>query len=204
MKEHVQTSAEYNLEEEVDMFRALDPIVEEPIVGLDPMTVAMCSEDVITSDELNAAYIESFPNEQLLEVLNTSATGCGLDFETPVVEIDESLNQENELLGDTSFQKRVSSGCLSSMGSLQGAAIKPNFLDFPLMDFGSVSTMRRALSEGDIKVSLNYLCIFYKNRASFKISFFPVSPCNLVSFHRHSFFHVMNSNTCFVFCFFMN
>ncbi|KAE8664056.1 HSP20-like chaperones superfamily protein isoform 1 [Hibiscus syriacus] len=164
MKELVQTSAaEYNLEEEVDMFRALDPIIEEPIVGLDPMTAAMCGEDVITSEGLKAADIESFPNEQLLDVLCEyekdlmanaaiqAPLAAVLDFETPVVEIDENLNQENELLGDASFQKRVSSGGLSSMGSLQGAAIKPNFLDFPVMDFGSVYTMRRAFSEGDIK-----------------------------------------------------
>ncbi|XP_039061646.1 uncharacterized protein LOC120205937 isoform X1 [Hibiscus syriacus] len=168
MNDLVQTSAtEYNLEGEVDMFRDLETIIEEPIVGLDPMTAAISfisyGEDVVTSEGLKAADIGSFPNEQLLEVLCEyekdlmakeaieTPLAAVLDFETPVVKIDESQNQENELLGDTSFQKSVSSGCLSSMGSLQGAAIKPNFLDFPVMDFGSVYTMRRAFSEGDIK-----------------------------------------------------
>ncbi|KAE8736399.1 HSP20-like chaperones superfamily protein isoform 1 [Hibiscus syriacus] len=161
------SATEYNLEGEVDMFRDLETIIEEPIVGLDPMTAAISfisyGEDVVTSEGLKAADIGSFPNEQLLEVLCEyekdlmakeaieTPLAAVLDFETPVVKIDESQNQENELLGDTSFQKSVSSGCLSSMGSLQGAAIKPNFLDFPVMDFGSVYTMRRAFSEGDIK-----------------------------------------------------
>ncbi|KAE8716218.1 hypothetical protein F3Y22_tig00110156pilonHSYRG00582 [Hibiscus syriacus] len=162
------STAEYNLEGEVDMLRALDSIIEEPIVGLDPMTadisfISCGGEDVITSEGLKAADIESFPNEQLLEVLCEyekdlmanaaieAPLAAVLDFETPVVKIDESQNQENELLGDASFQKSVSSGCLSSMGSLQGAAIKPDFVDFPVMDFGSVYTMRRAFSEGDIK-----------------------------------------------------
>ncbi|KAK8714787.1 hypothetical protein V6N13_042136 [Hibiscus sabdariffa] len=173
----VQTSAtEYNLEGEVDMFRALEPIIEEPIVGLDPMTAAIslmsCGEDVITSEGLKAADIESFPNEQLVEVLyecqkdlmaeaaKEASLAAVLDFETPVVKTDESQNQNNELLGDASFQKSVSSGCISSMGPVQRAAIEPNFLYFPVMDFGSVYTMR-AYSEGDIKVSISYLCIVF-------------------------------------------
>ncbi|KAL4347954.1 hypothetical protein GQ457_17G024290 [Hibiscus cannabinus] len=168
MNDMVQTSAtEYNLEGEVDMFKALEPIIEEPIVGLDPMTAAIsvisCGEDVITSEGLKAADIESFPNEQLLDVLYECEKdlmaeaaievpmAVVLDFETPVVKIDESQNHENEVFGDASFQKSVSSGSLSSMGSMQGAAIEPNFLDFSMMDFGSVYTMRRAFSEGDIK-----------------------------------------------------
>ncbi|KAL4385560.1 hypothetical protein GQ457_15G002680 [Hibiscus cannabinus] len=112
MNDSVQTSAtEYNLEGEVDMFRAL-----EPIIGLDPMTAAIslmsCGEDVITSEGLKAADIESFPNEQLVEVLyecekdlmaeaaKEVPLAAVLDFETPVVKTDESQNQNNELLGD--------------------------------------------------------------------------------------------------------
>ncbi|KAK9021778.1 hypothetical protein V6N11_011748 [Hibiscus sabdariffa] len=178
MNDSVQTSAtECNLEGEVDMFRALEPIIEEPIVGLDPMTAAIslisCGEDVITSEGLKAADIESFPNEQLVEVLyecekdlmaeaaKEAPLAAVLDFETPVVKTDESQNQNNELLGDASSQKSVSSGCISSIGSVQRAEFESNFLYFPVMDFGSVYAMRRAYSEGDIKVSLSYLCIVF-------------------------------------------
>ncbi|TYI52927.1 hypothetical protein E1A91_D12G283300v1 [Gossypium mustelinum] len=155
------TISEYNLEGEGDLFRALESIIEEPIVGLDSMTAAIslisCGEDVITSQELKAADIESFQNEQLLEVLYEcekdlmargaigTAPAAVLDIDTPVVKTNESQNR------DASFEECVSSDCLSSMECMQGAAVEPNFLDFTGMDFGSVYGMRRAFSEGDIK-----------------------------------------------------
>lgn len=155
------TISEYNLEGEGDLFRALEPIIEEPIVGLDSMTAAIslisCGEDVITSQELKDADIESFQNEQLLEVLYEcekdlmargaigTAPAAVLDIDTPVVKTNESQNR------DASFEECVSSDCLSSMECMQEAAVEPNFLDFTGMDFGSVYGMRRAFSEGDIK-----------------------------------------------------
>ncbi|XVE64385.1 hypothetical protein DITRI_Ditri07aG0096700 [Diplodiscus trichospermus] len=161
------TISEYDLGGEGDLFKAPEPIIEEPIVSLDPMTTAIslisCGEDVITSQGLKAADIESIQNEQFLEVLY----GCEkdlvaqvpienplsevLDIKIPVVNADENQNRENKVLGDAQFQKSISSSCLSSTEWIQGAAIKPNFLDFPGMDFGSVYGMRRAFSEGDIK-----------------------------------------------------
>ncbi|KAG8501937.1 hypothetical protein CXB51_004749 [Gossypium anomalum] len=164
----VQTSAisEYYLGGEGDLFKAPEPIIEEPIVDLNPMTDAIslsfCGEDVITSQGFKAADIESIQNEQFLEVLYE----CEKDLmaraviETPLSEVldvkiplktDENQNHENDVLCDVPFQKSVSSDCLSSMEGMQGAAIKPNFLDFPGIDFGSAYGMRRAFSEGDIK-----------------------------------------------------
>ncbi|KAL4353176.1 hypothetical protein GQ457_06G038570 [Hibiscus cannabinus] len=160
------TISEYSLGGDGDLFKAPEPIIEEPALGPDPMAAAMslisCGEDVITSQELKAADIESFQNEQLLEVLYE----CEKDLmaqaviETPLVEVldikvpverDESRNQENEMFCDVQFSKSVSSSCLSSMEWMQGASIKPNFLNFPGMDFDTVYGMRRAFSEGDIK-----------------------------------------------------
>ncbi|XWS48542.1 hypothetical protein CRYUN_Cryun13aG0087100 [Craigia yunnanensis] len=169
MNNLVQTStiSEYDLGGEGDLFEAPEPIIEEPIMGLDPMTAAVslisCGEDVITSQGFKAADIESIQNEQLLEVLYEfekdmmaqaaieTPLAEVLDIKIPVVKTDENQNQENKVFCDVPFQKSVSSGCLSSMEWMQGAAIKPNFLDFPGMDFGSVYGMRRAFSEGDIK-----------------------------------------------------
>ncbi|KHG13111.1 Zinc finger CONSTANS-LIKE 5 -like protein [Gossypium arboreum] len=168
MNNMVQTSAisEYYLGGEGDLFKAPEPIIEEPIVDLNPMTAAIslsfCGEDVITSQGFKAADLESIQNEQFLEVLYE----CEKDLmaraviETPLSEVldvkiplktDENQNHENEVLCDVPFQKSVSSDCLSSMEGMQGAAIKPNFLDFPGIDFGSANGMRRAFSEGDIK-----------------------------------------------------
>ncbi|GMJ13602.1 CONSTANS, CO-like and TOC1 motif [Hibiscus trionum] len=165
----IQTSAisEYYLGGEGDLFKAPEPVIEEPIGGLDPMTSAislsLCGEDVITSQGLKAADIESIQNEQLLEVfyecekdliaravIETPQSEV-LDAEVPVLKTDENQYHENEMLCDVPFQKSVSSDCLSSMEWMQGAAIKPSFLDFPGMDFGSANGMRRAFSEGDIK-----------------------------------------------------
>ncbi|XVF10055.1 hypothetical protein REPUB_Repub07fG0150600 [Reevesia pubescens] len=127
------------------------------------ISLISCGEDVITSQGLKAADIESIQNEQLLEVLfecekdlmaqaATETPLCEvLDIKIPVVKTNENQNQENERLFDVPFQKSVSSSCLRSMEWMQGAAIKPNFLDFPGMDFGSVYGMRRAFSDGDIK-----------------------------------------------------
>ncbi|MBA0773604.1 hypothetical protein Gotri_008865 [Gossypium trilobum] len=121
------------------------------------ISLISCGEDVITSQELKAADIESFQNEQLLEVLYEcekdlmargaigTAPAAVLDIDTPVVKTNESQNR------DASFEECVSSDCLSSMECMQGAAVEPNFLDFTGMDFGSVYGMRRAFSEGDIK-----------------------------------------------------
>ncbi|MFQ6652865.1 hypothetical protein Gotur_024539 [Gossypium turneri] len=168
MNNMVQTSAisEYYLGGEGDLFKAPEPIIEEPIVDLNPMTAAIslsfCGEDVITSQGFKAADIESIQNEQFLEVLYE----CEKDLmaraviETPLSEVldvkiplktDENQNHENEVLCDVPFQKSVSSDCLSSMEGMQGAAMKPNFLDFPGIDFGSAYGMRRAFSEGDMK-----------------------------------------------------
>lgn len=179
----VQTSAisEYYLGGEGDLFRAPEPIIEEPTVDLDPVTSAMslslCGEDIITSQGLKAADIESIQNEQFLEVFyecekdlmaravieaDIEPLSHVLDVKIPVLKTAENQNHENEVLGgDVPFQKSVSSDCLSSMEWMQGAAIKPNFLDFPGMDFGSAYGMRRAFSEGDIKVSLYYFASFF-------------------------------------------
>ncbi|MBA0750211.1 hypothetical protein Gogos_001631 [Gossypium gossypioides] len=168
MNNMVQTSAisEYYLGGEGDLFKAPEPIIEEPIVDLNPMTAAIslsfCGEDVITSQGFKAADIESIQNEQFLEVLYE----CEKDLmaraviETPLSEVldvkiplktDENQSHDNEVLCDVPFQKSVSSDCLSSMEGMQGAAMKPNFLDFPGIDFGSAYGMRRAFSEGDMK-----------------------------------------------------
>ncbi|XP_039005343.1 uncharacterized protein LOC120132716 isoform X2 [Hibiscus syriacus] len=157
------TISEYYLGGDCDLLKAPEPTIEESALGLDHMTAAMplisCSEDVITSQELKAADIESFQNEQLLEVLYE----CEKDLiaqaviETPLVEVLDIKvpvvkTDENEMLCDVQFLKSVSSSCLSSMEWMQGAAIESNFLNFPGIDFDSVYGMRRAFSEGDIKM----------------------------------------------------
>ncbi|KAF5732421.1 CCT motif family protein [Tripterygium wilfordii] len=160
----LSTISEYDLGGEGDLFKAPEPIIEEPIIGIDPMTVAIsvisCGEDVIHSQGLKVADIESIQSDQLL---NDVFYGCSNDLmakaaiETPLSEVlditipigntNENQIQGNNSLPDLPFQKSVSSSCLTSMEWVQGAG----FLDFPGVDFEEVYGMRRAFSEGDIK-----------------------------------------------------
>ncbi|KAL3524407.1 hypothetical protein ACH5RR_017241 [Cinchona calisaya] len=156
--------SEYDLGGEGDLFKAPEPIIEEPIMRLDPMAAAIsmisCG-DVVSPQDLKVSDIESsIDNGQLLsevfyeckkDILAKEATEATV---TDVLDIKiprENLVAHGDLLSQVSFQKSVSSGCLSSMEWIHGAAVRPNFLDFPGMDLGSVYGMRRAFSEGDIK-----------------------------------------------------
>ncbi|XP_015878427.2 uncharacterized protein LOC107414762 isoform X2 [Ziziphus jujuba] len=160
--------SEYDLGGEGDLFKAPEPIIEEPAVSLDPMTAAIsmvsCGEDVISHQALKVADIESLQKEQLLsevfyacekDLFEKAAIDAPLsevlDIKIPILRADNSQIQEDKPLLDVPFQKSVSSGCLHSMDWMHGAVTKPSFLDFPGMDFGSVYGMRRAFSEGDIK-----------------------------------------------------
>ncbi|KAL5736848.1 hypothetical protein ACOSP7_031303 [Xanthoceras sorbifolium] len=170
MSNYVQSSSisEYDLVGEGDLFKAPEPVIEEPVGSLDPVTAVIsmisCGEDVITSTGLKDANLESIQSEQLLsevfyewekDLMEKAVIDAPFsevhDIKVPIVRMDGNQIQDNKLLPDISFQKSGSSGCLTSMEWVHGTAMKPNFLDFPGVDFGSVYGMRRAYSEGDIK-----------------------------------------------------
>ncbi|KAL6127239.1 hypothetical protein ACLB2K_075280 [Fragaria x ananassa] len=157
--------SEYDLGGDWDLFKAPEPIIEEPVLGLDIMTAASmisCGEDVISSQGLKAADIESLQSEQLLDdvfydkdILEKDPTETllseVLDIKIPDLGTDGNQVQEDKPLCDIQFQKSGSSGCLSSMEWMQGASAKPNFMDLPGMDLAAAYRIRRAFSEGDIK-----------------------------------------------------
>ncbi|KAI4307117.1 hypothetical protein L6164_030337 [Bauhinia variegata] len=170
MGDLIQSSAisEYDLGAEGDLFKAPEPIIEEPIMDIDPMTAAIsmisCGEDVISSQGLRSTDIDSLQNEQLLsdvfyeckkDLLEKAAIDTPLseilDIKVPALKIDGNQIQGNKSLPDIPLPKSISSECLSSMDWIHGAAVKPAFLDFPGLDLTAVYGMRRAFSEGDIK-----------------------------------------------------
>ncbi|XP_052174698.1 uncharacterized protein LOC127789744 isoform X5 [Diospyros lotus] len=171
----VQTStiSEYDLGAEGDLFKAPEPIIEEPVVGFDPIsasiTIISCGEDGISPQTLEFADIDSIQTEQLLsevfyeckkdllakDAIDTPLSEL-LDFKIPVVGTDEHQIAEDKFIPEGSFQKSVSSGCLTSMEWINGAPMRPNFLDFPGMDLNAVYGIRRAFSEGDIKTLGNH------------------------------------------------
>ncbi|EXB84229.1 Zinc finger protein CONSTANS-LIKE 5 [Morus notabilis] len=170
MRDLMQTSmiSEYDMGGEGDLFKAPEPIIEEPVMSLDPMSAAMslisCGEDVISRQALKVADIESLQKEQLLsevlyecekDLLEQAAMEVPLsevlEIKIPSLRIDGNQIQENKPLFDLSFQKSVSSECLSSMDWMHGPMTTPSFLEFRGMDLGAAYGMRRAFSDGDIK-----------------------------------------------------
>lgn len=160
------TLSEYDLGAEGDLFKAPDPIIEGPFLGTDPMTSAI---SMISGgpQELSANQgIEPFQGDPILsdvfyECRKDLLAKSGID-DTPIAELMDIKNTplvpivedgSDEKLGSFLFQKSISSSCLSSMeGTKWSAASKPRFLDFCGVDFEAVYGMRRAFSEGDIKV----------------------------------------------------
>ncbi|KZV17187.1 zinc finger protein CONSTANS-LIKE 6 [Dorcoceras hygrometricum] len=153
---------DYNLGGEGDLFKAPEPVIEEPIMGIDPMTAAIsmisCGENIISPQPLTVSDIESsFKSGELLSDVfyeckkdllakqgNETPLSDVLSIEIPAVKTDGISNEGL-------FQKSVSSSCLNSMEYVHEASLRQNVLDLPVVDFGAVYGMRRAYSEGDIK-----------------------------------------------------
>ncbi|KAM0069261.1 putative transcription factor C2C2-CO-like family [Helianthus debilis subsp. tardiflorus] len=175
----IQTSStvsEYDLGGEGDLFKAPEPIIQQPLITLDPMTSAMsmisCGEDAIAPQELKVTDIESFQKEEFLNDVfyecksllakeATTGTGTGTGTESsPLSEVinfsfpvksDENLVAKENVHPSCQIPKSMSSDSLNSMDWIQGAQVKSSFLNFSEIDFGNAYGMRRAFSEGDIK-----------------------------------------------------
>ncbi|XP_042504056.1 zinc finger protein CONSTANS-LIKE 9-like isoform X1 [Macadamia integrifolia] len=164
-----QTSVcEYDLGGEGDLFKAPEPIIEEPIIRLDPMSAAIsmisCGEDIIPSQPIKVTDID-IRSEQLLsevyyECKKDLLANSGieesfpedLDVKIPAVQMDDNPTAEKHWsTSDAPIPKSVSFDCLSSMDQFHGGAARPNFLDFQGMVFETAYGMRRAFSEGDIQ-----------------------------------------------------
>ncbi|GJV40609.1 CCT domain-containing protein [Tanacetum coccineum] len=169
----IQTSAisDYDLGGEGDLFKAPEPIIEQPLVSLDPMTSAMsmisCGEDAISPQELKVTDIESLQNEEFLNdvfyeckniLANEAATGSEsspfsevLSFNFPVSTDDQNPVAMDNVTPSCQIPKSMSCDSLSSMDWIQGAQVRPSYLNFGEIDFENAYGMRRAFSEGDIK-----------------------------------------------------
>ncbi|KAK6135204.1 hypothetical protein DH2020_031049 [Rehmannia glutinosa] len=163
------TLPDYNLWGDGDLFKAPEPVIEEPVICLDPMAAAISmissGEDVISPQSLTVSDIESsIESGQLLSEVfyecrkdllakegNETPLSEVLNITIPTVKTDENMMADEMFLADGSFQKSASLTCLRSMDYVHEAPVRPNFLDFPVMDFGAVYGMRRAFSDGDIK-----------------------------------------------------
>ncbi|KAL2249065.1 UNVERIFIED_CONTAM: hypothetical protein Sindi_2380200 [Sesamum indicum] len=160
--------SEYDLGGEGDLFKAPELVIGEPFTDLNPMaaiSMISCGEDVISPQSLTVSDIESsIESGQILSEVfyecrkdllakdgNETPLSDVLSINIPSGKIDENFIVEENSLAEGPFQKSVSSSCLRSMDSLHETQLRPNYLDFPVLDFGAVYGMRRAFSEGDIK-----------------------------------------------------
>ena len=65
----VQSSviSDYDLGAEGDLFKAPEPIIEEPVMDMDPIiSIMSCGEDVVSSQGLESTDIDVLQNDQLL------------------------------------------------------------------------------------------------------------------------------------------
>ncbi|KAG8390413.1 hypothetical protein BUALT_Bualt01G0080700 [Buddleja alternifolia] len=149
----VQTStiSDYNLGGEGDLFNAPELVIREQLTGLDPMTIT----DIESSIESGQLFSEAFYacRNDILAQEGTNETPLSevLSIENPTVKMDENFIADEKLLPEGSFQRSVRSSSLRLMDCVIEAPPRPDFLDFPVMDFEEVYGMRRAFSEGDIK-----------------------------------------------------
>lgn len=160
--------SEYDLGGEGDLFKAPEPIIEEPELAIDPMAAAMSvmsAGDDVMSETVNIAAMESIEEDSLLsdvfyqfekDFLAKSAIEEPLfelsDLKVPPLRTEEvPLGEENIFNEEGSIQRSISAGCLISPDWVNGCIARPNFLGFQGLDFEAAFGIRRAFSEGDIK-----------------------------------------------------
>ncbi|KAJ8465330.1 hypothetical protein OPV22_027882 [Ensete ventricosum] len=165
----VQISAisEYDLGGVGDLFEAPEPILEESILALDPITDAMSVMSgygsTITEETLKIADMESIQNEDFLgdalydcqkDLFANSTAGVlpeALDIAAAAVQTEETLAGERSF-AEGSLPKSISFGCLSSVDCFNISTVESSFLGVNDMNLDAAFGMRRVYSEGDIRV----------------------------------------------------
>ncbi|XP_062180690.1 uncharacterized protein LOC133885073 [Phragmites australis] len=173
--------SEYDLGGEGDLFKAPEPIIEEPLLSLDPVAAAismMSGSESAMDETIKAADIGTIQNDPLLsevlyecekELMEESAIEETiselLDVKIPMLQVEEIPRQAEEVLRQVklpTMEKEKSSVPECSLqksvssGCLNSAdwmngPIRPNFLGFQGLDFEVAFGLRRAYSEGDIQ-----------------------------------------------------
>nr|QNN88929.1 CONSTANS-like protein [Oncidium hybrid cultivar] len=163
--------SEYDVEG--DLFNAPEPIIEEPVLELDPITAAICmmasDEDVIAAEAMKVADIESIQNDHLLsevfydcekDLLEKSTIKELFselpDFKLPEVQVeaDPAVEKDSPVTGGH-LQKSVSFECLKSTEWTQDNLVKPNLDGLQEVNLEDAYGIRRAYSEGDIRTLRN-------------------------------------------------
>ncbi|XP_020584948.1 zinc finger protein CONSTANS-LIKE 6-like [Phalaenopsis equestris] len=156
-----------------DLFNAPEPIIEEPILELDPVTAAICMmsncEDVISAEAMKVEDIESIRNEHLFsevfydckkELLEKSAIKDSFpeppNYKLPAVHVedDPGIEMDSSVSGGQ-LQKSVSSGCLKLTEWTQDSPVKLKLDGLHEVNLEDAYGIRRTYSEGDIHTLRN-------------------------------------------------
>lgn len=147
-------ASEYDFGEESDLFKAPEPIIEEPMLPVDPLSQELvelsdlgslqCDQQLIDKafyeceqDLLVKSAMES-PLSEVLDIKNISL----------VAKMDNDVKDSSVVVSEVPIPKCVSSGNLSSIDMAEHKdEVVQSFPDFPPVDYG----MRRAFSESDIQ-----------------------------------------------------
>ncbi|KAI5020853.1 hypothetical protein ZWY2020_045741 [Hordeum vulgare] len=156
--------SEYDLGAEGDLFKAPEPIVEEPLLALDPVAAAISmmsggeDDNAISASDMGLSEALYECEKELMEESAIEETISELlDVKIPMLQVEDvpgelrASSSSTVAAGECSLQKSVSSGCLNSADWMNGSAARPNFLDFQGLDFEAAFGLRRAYSEGDIQ-----------------------------------------------------
>ncbi|CAL9066991.1 uncharacterized protein LOC135607152 isoform X1 [Musa acuminata AAA Group] len=165
----VQSSAisEYDLGGVGDLFKAPEPILEELLLALDPITDAMSVMSgygsTVTEETIKIADMESIQNEDFLgdafydcqkDLFAKSAAGVlpeALDIAVAAVQTEENLAGERSS-AEGFLPKSISFGCLSSVDCFNISSVESSFLGVNDMNLDAAFGMRRVYSEGDIQI----------------------------------------------------
>lgn len=189
MQNNLVEASEYDFGEESDLFKAPEPIIEEPMLAVDPLSQELvelgdlgslqsdqqlidkafydCEQDLLVKSAMES------PLSEVLDIKNISL----------VAKMDNDVKSTSVVVSDVPIPKSVSSGNLSSMDMVEHKdAVIQGFPDFPPVDYG----MRRAFSESDIQVRTEIIDItlviielnLYKGLQEFRL-------CSFLSHHRY-------------------
>ncbi|KAI3818036.1 hypothetical protein L1987_11838 [Smallanthus sonchifolius] len=128
--------SDYDLGGEGDLFKAPEPIMEQPVIS------------ELTDEFLSNVFKEILEKEAETEISPLSEV-LNYKFTNESSTVKENVHPPGQI------PKSMSSGGLNSMDQVHGAQIEPGFLDVTEFDFGNVYGMRRAFSDGDIKALVN-------------------------------------------------
>ncbi|VAH11795.1 unnamed protein product [Triticum turgidum subsp. durum] len=153
--------SEYDLGAEGDLFKAPEPIIEEPLLALDPVAEAISmmsgSGNTIKASDMSLSEALYECEKELMEESAIEETISELlDAKIPMLQVEdmpgELMSTTTAAAGECLVQKSVSSGCLNSADWINGLAMQPNFFNFQGLDLEAAFGLRRAYSEGDVQI----------------------------------------------------